>query len=287
MASDYRDGSEEMRQLRMGCLADAEGQTAPPILRNVPILQVQGVRRSYGGLVAVSDCTFNVEGRVTGLIGPNGAGKSTLVNIVSGTIRADQGSVVFNGTDITRYPSHRRARLGLARTFQLARQFQTLTALENVMVAAPDADVTLTGALCRRGRMKASERAIVETAMTVLADVGLESKCDEYAGNLSGGQMRLLELARVFIARPKLILLDEPMAGVSPALIEDITEQLLRLARTGVSIILVEHNLNIVENVCDQVIVMANGGVLAVGTMEEHRENASVVEAYLGAGHGG
>jgi neutral amino acid transport system ATP-binding protein len=248
------------------------------------ILTVTGLRRTFGGLVAVADCTFDVGSGITGVIGPNGSGKSTLVNLVAGMLAPHRGSIQFDGKDITRQPAHRRAQAGLIRTFQLSRQFQSLTVLENVMVAAPGPDDTLRGALWRRRSMRARDRATLASAIDVLGDVGLAAKSDEYAGNLSGGQMRLLELARAFMAQPRLILLDEPTAGVDPTLITQVKAQLSRLAASGVAVLLVEHNLAIVEELCERVVVVANGRVLAVGSMTDHRANSEVVNAYLGVG---
>jgi ABC-type branched-subunit amino acid transport system ATPase component len=249
-----------------------------------PILEVCALRRTFGGVVAVSDCTFEVHDGITGIIGPNGAGKSTMANLISGMLRSDQGSIRFRSDDITGLSVHKRARMGLVRSFQLSRQFLSMTVLENVMVASREPDDTLTGAFLRRSRMRANERTTVTRAMAVLADVGLDAKCNDYARNLSGGQMRLLELARAFIAEPTLVILDEPTAGVSPVLIDRITVQLERLVQAGTSIMLVEHNLRVVEDICSTVIVMASGRVLASGSLDEHRENSDVVAAYLGTG---
>jgi ABC-type branched-subunit amino acid transport system ATPase component len=249
-----------------------------------PLLVVERLRRTYGGVVAVDDCSFAVGAGITAMIGPNGAGKSTVVNLISGTVKPDSGRILFAGQDVTNQPPHCRSRAGLVRTFQLARTFDSLTVLENVMVFASQADDTFVGAIARRGRMRSRDRSVAEEARMILADFGLADKCDDYAGNLSGGQRRLLELARAFMAKPKVLLLDEPTAGVSPLLIDQIKEKLRQFADTGSSVLLIEHNLSVVDELCETAIVMADGRVLAEASMADHRDNREVVDAYLGRG---
>jgi len=249
-----------------------------------PILEVMGLSKAFGGVQAVHDCRFEITQRVTGIIGPNGAGKSTLIGLLSGTLLADAGRICFGGNEITRMAPHRRSQLGLTRTFQISRQFHTLSVLENLLVASPDADDRLIGAIVLRRQMKRRDRESVKRSLQVLEDVGLYAKRDDRAGELSGGQMRLLEIARAIIRQPKLVLFDEPTAGVNPVLIERVEEQLRNMAESGTTVLLVEHNLKVVERMCDSVIVVANGSVIAVGSMEEHRANDEVVKAYLGTG---
>ncbi len=249
-----------------------------------PMLEVTGLTRSFGGLTAVNDCAFRVEDPITGIIGPNGAGKSTLIALLSGTLMADSGTILFGGCDITKLAAHERARAGLSRTFQISRQFHTLSVLENLMVAAPSADDRLVAALLERRTMRRRDRETTVRALEVLDDVGLYAKRNDYAGSLSGGQMRLLEIARAIVAAPKMVLLDEPTAGVNPVLIARVEEQLHRMADSGTRVLLVEHNLKVVERLCSHVIVVASGSVIASGTMADHRANDAVVRAYLGTG---
>jgi ABC-type branched-subunit amino acid transport system ATPase component len=249
-----------------------------------PLLDVRGVAHSFGGVRAVDDCSFEVgAGSISALIGPNGAGKTTLVNCVSGALACEDGEVRFAGTDITNLPSRRVAGQGLIRTFQISREFGSLTVTENLLVTAPrQAGERLYNALLRPGLGKREDARNLERALTLLDTFGLFEMRDEYARNLSGGQKRLLELARAMIAEPKLLLLDEPMAGVNPALIEQISQHLLDFRDEGITFLMVEHNLNVVEQICDHVVVMASGRTLATGLMSELRANPEVVRAYLG-----
>jgi ABC-type branched-subunit amino acid transport system ATPase component len=251
------------------------------------ILSVREVRRSFGGVNALSGVSFSVgRGTITALIGPNGAGKTTLVNVVAGAIKPQSGAVVFDGRDITGHSPHDVALSGLIRTFQISREYPAMTVFENLMVSPQrQAGERLSTVLFRPGRYRAEERAHIERATEILAAFGLYEKRDEYARNLSGGQKRLLELARAVMAEPKLLVLDEPMAGINPALIEQLAEHIKNLRDTyGTTFLMVEHNLDIVERMCDDVIVMAVGQTLATGTMAELRENAEVVSAYLTGG---
>ena len=251
------------------------------------ILSVHDLRRSFGGVRALTGATFGVKrGTVTALIGPNGAGKTTLVNVVAGAMKPQAGSVVFDGRDITGRPSHDVALNGLIRTFQISREYPAMTVLENLMVSPQgQTGEHLWTVLFRPSRYRAEERAHLERALEVLADFGLYEKRNDYARSLSGGQKRLLELARAVMARPKLLVLDEPMAGINPALITRLAEHILALReREGTTFLMVEHNLDVVEDMCDNVIVMAVGRTLATGTMAELRENPEVVSAYLTGG---
>jgi ABC-type branched-subunit amino acid transport system ATPase component len=243
-----------------------------------------GLRKSFGGVQAVRGATFDVAaGQICALIGPNGAGKSTAVNLLSGALRADSGRVLLNGSDITGSPPHRIARAGLIRTYQLSRELRRLTVLENLMVVPlGQQGESLWNVFAHPRRVRAEERRHLERALEVLAAYGLYELRDSYAAQLSGGQKRLLELARSVMAQPRVLLLDEPMAGINPALIDKIGERIVSLREMGVTVLMVEHNLAVVERICDHVIVMAEGATLATGLMSQLRADPAVVRAYLG-----
>ncbi|HKV83160.1 MAG TPA: ABC transporter ATP-binding protein [Ktedonobacterales bacterium] len=248
------------------------------------ILEVEHLIHSFGGINAVDDCSLTVPaGKITALIGPNGAGKSTLINIVSGFYPRQQGRVIFDGAEVSRWPSHRIGRRGLIRTFQISRGYGAMTVLENLMVPPQQqAGESLFNAIFRPKLVAEDEKRHLEKALNMLDTFGLYEKRDEFARNLSGGQKRLLEMARALMSEPKLLLLDEPMAGVNPALADQLAQHIVTLSATGITFLLVEHNLGIVDQICDHVIVMANGRALATGTMGQVRANEEVVHAYLG-----
>jgi ABC-type branched-subunit amino acid transport system ATPase component len=247
-------------------------------------MRCEGITKAFQGVHAVNGAGFEVpDGQITALIGPNGAGKTTLVNILSGSMRCDSGREVIGETDVTNWPSHRVARLGLMRTFQLSRELGGLTVLENLLVA-PDhqAGESLLNVFFRPSLVKRQEQAHAERALGLLDTYGLYGLRDSRAAELSGGQKKLLEISRAVMASPKLLLLDEPMAGVNPALIERIGGYILDLKREGVTVLMIEHNLNVVEQICDHVIVLAEGRTLATGRLSDLRANKEVVRAYLG-----
>ncbi|MBO0834417.1 MAG: ABC transporter ATP-binding protein, partial [Actinobacteria bacterium] len=247
------------------------------------ILQVADVSRDYGGVRAVSGVSLSVRrGTVTGLIGPNGAGKSTLLAVLAGTDRATAGTVRYEGQDVTGMSAYKRARLGLVRTFQLASEFKQLTVMENLLSATPgNRGDSMHGALYGRRYWKNDEQAAIGRATDVLHRFGLEALANSYAGDLSGGQRRLVEIMRALMTDPKMLLLDEPMAGVHPELAHRIGEMLVGLSQDGLTVLMVEHELAIMDQFCDPVIVMADGSVLAQGTMAQLRDRTEVVEAYL------
>ena len=247
------------------------------------ILQATDLSRDFGGVHAVSGVCLSVRrGTVTGLIGPNGAGKSTLLSLLAGTERVSAGQVFYQGADVTGLPAFRRARLGLVRTFQLASEFRRLTVMENLLSAAPgNRGETMRGAFAGRRYWRGDEAAAVARAAGILERFGLTALANEYAGNLSGGQRRLVEIMRALMTGPAMLLLDEPMAGVHPELARRIGNLLAELAHDGMTVLIVEHELAIMDEFCDPVIVMAEGSVLAEGTMAQLRERTEVVEAYL------
>ncbi len=247
------------------------------------LLSVENLVHAFGGVKAVNDCSFTVgEGRIAALIGPNGAGKSTVINVVAGALPCQAGHIVFDGTDITGWPSYRIGRRGLIRTFQISREFAGLSVLENMLVPPPrQAGEGLWNTLVRPSLGRRDDVRLAEKALHVLNRFGLYTLRHQYARNLSGGEKRLLELARAVMAEPRLLLLDEPMAGVNPALLERLCGHIIELRDSGITLVLVEHNLGVVEQICDHVIVMDFGRTLAVGVMDELRRNPEVVRAYL------
>jgi ABC-type branched-subunit amino acid transport system ATPase component len=246
-------------------------------------LQVEDLRIAFGGVHAVDGTSFTIpEGEVTGLIGPNGAGKSTALKIIAGALRPDSGRVLYEGRDIAGHPAWQIARLGLLRTFQLSSEFAHLTVMENLLVAAPGQRAsTFAGSLRGKRYWRQQQAALVARARELLAEFDMLHAIDQYAGELSGGQKRLVEIMRALMAEPKLLLLDEPLAGVNPSLRLIVEDHLMRLRQGGLTMVMVEHELGTVERCCDAVIVMAQGRVLATGTMAELRANQEVVDAYL------
>jgi ABC-type branched-subunit amino acid transport system ATPase component len=249
-----------------------------------PLLQARGIRKTYGGLEALSGVDLDLApGRITGLIGPNGAGKTTLLNVISGVERATRGQVFFLGEDIGSLPQHRLAARGLVRTFQISRELGQLTVLENLLLArARQTGEGLIGLFARPKRVRQEEEAAIEIARAALQKVNLWRLADAPAATLSGGQKKLLELSRALMLKPRLVLLDEPAAGVAPAMEEVLVATIRSLADEGVDFLIVEHDLDIVAALCDHVYVMAAGKVLTEGTFAQVVGDARVVEAYLG-----
>jgi neutral amino acid transport system ATP-binding protein len=248
------------------------------------LLEVRGVVRGFDGVRAVDGATFDVvEGSITGLIGPNGAGKSTLFSCMSGFLRAQSGRVLLHGRRIDRLAPHRIARRGLVRTFQTPRTLTRMSVFENVVLAAPHhPGEQLGGAFAGRVR----ERESRARANELLALVGLDGHADALAGTLSGGQRKLLDLIRALMTEPHILLLDEPMAGVSPTLRVQLLEHIRALRdRDGITLLVVEHDLDFVMEASDRVVVMNNGRVIADGTPDQVRNDEAVVDAYLGARH--
>ena len=262
----------------------ARSSGAVPLARpGEVVLEAVGVSREFGGVRAVDDVSFSVRaGTLTGLIGPNGAGKSTLLAMLAGTLPVSSGRVIYRGQDVTGLAAFRRARLGLVRTFQLASEFKRLTVMENLLSAVPgNRGDSFRGAVLGKRYWRADEAAAIVRAEGMLERFGLEGFANHYAGDLSGGQRRLVEIMRALMAEPGMLLLDEPMAGVHPNLARRIGDQLVALVQEGMTILMVEHELAIMDEFADPVVVMAEGSVLAEGTMEQLRSRTEVVEAYL------
>ncbi|HEX7383026.1 MAG TPA: ABC transporter ATP-binding protein [Burkholderiaceae bacterium] len=248
------------------------------------MLDVAGVVTRFGGLRAVDGVSFRLRpGRITGLIGPNGAGKTTLFDTIAGLHRPSAGTIEFEGRRIAGLPPHRIFHRGLVRTFQIPRPFPEMTVLENVMlVPARQAGERFWNNWVARRRVRAEERACRERARAALAFVGLERLAGAHAKQLSGGQHKLLELARVLMAEPRLVLLDEPGAGVNPTLLLTLMDKLRELNARGITLLVIEHNMDLVMSLCDPILVMAQGRLLLEGTPDEVRADARVLEAYLG-----
>lgn len=248
------------------------------------LLGVEELTITFGGLVAVDKVSFSVTaGTIVGLIGPNGAGKSSALKAIGGELRPASGRVLLDGVDLVGRAPYEAARRGLVRTFQLGGEFARLTVMENLLVAVPRLrGDTLLGALAGRRWWRANQEAEVQRAREILAGLELRDKEDAFAGDLSGGQRKLVEIARALMARPKLLLLDEPMAGVNRSLARRIEASLAKLRQDGLALLLVEHELGSVGRLCDRVVVMANGAKIAEGDMTEVRSRSEVLGAYLG-----
>lgn len=251
------------------------------------MIEFENVTKAFGGLIAVNDCSFTIPtGEITGLIGPNGAGKTTAFNIIAGLYYPTSGRVLFDGTDISRLKAHARQRLGLARTFQLAHEFSKMTVLENLMVAASHPiGESVFAAVFSPGRYQKEEREAHSRALEILEFLEIPQLKDEMAGNLSGGQKKLLELGRTMMSDPDIVLLDEPGAGVNPTLMVKLADDIQRLnEERGYTFCIIEHDMDLVEKLCHPIIVMAEGAVLAQGSMADIRRNQEVLDAYLGGG---
>ncbi len=252
-----------------------------------PILQIDGITKRFGPVTAVRNCSFQLEaGKITGLIGPNGAGKSTLFNIVAGVYHPDSGEVRLGGENITGLPSHDLFARGLLRTFQIPQEFSSMTAIENLlMVPAFQIGEKLTNALFFRKRFLSQEREILDKAATVIDFLGLDHVKNELAGNLSGGQKKLLELGRTLMVDAKVVLLDEIGAGVNRTLLNTLSDHIEELNREfGKTFFIIEHNMEFISRMCHRVTVMIEGEIVTEGLPEQVLSDPLVVEAYFGGG---
>jgi branched-chain amino acid transport system ATP-binding protein len=249
-----------------------------------PLLSVTGITKRFGGVEALAGCTLSIrEGSVTGLIGPNGAGKTTLFNVISGLTQADGGEIRLGGDRLDGLSAHAIAQRGIARTFQIPRPLSRMTVLENVLVyAQSQPGEALARVFASPALVASSERRLRERAQAILETVDLAPLAGERAETLSGGQKKLLELARALMSEPRIILLDEPGAGVNPTLMRSLVEAIRALQATGRTFFLIEHDMDLVTELCDPVIVMAQGRTLMEGPFAEVRRDPRVLEAYLG-----
>jgi branched-chain amino acid transport system ATP-binding protein len=249
------------------------------------LIEVRNVTKRFGSVVAVDNCSLKVErGTITGLIGPNGAGKTTMFNMVAGAFAPTSGTILLDGEDVTGLAAHELYEHGLSRTFQIAQEFTHLTALENLMVVtAGKGEESFFDACFRRGKIHADELAARRKAQEILQILRLTHVKNEQAGNLSGGQKKLLELGRVMMAEPRVVLLDEVAAGVNRTLLNDLASVVESLNRDkGLTFFVIEHDMDLIARLCDPVIVMAAGSVMVQGPMAEIRKNPEVIEAYFG-----
>ncbi|MGW9346837.1 branched-chain amino acid transport system ATP-binding protein [Nocardiopsis flavescens] len=263
-------------------MSDAE--TVPGSKKADPILVVDDVRRSFGGLTAVDVGHLEVQrGTITALIGPNGAGKSTLFNLLTGFDRVDKGTWSFQGRTISGKRGHQVARAGMVRTFQLTKALTRLTVLDNMLLGAKgQAGERMAGAFARP-LWKRQEKANTERAMELLERFKLIAKRDDMAGSLSGGQRKLLEMARALMTDPDMIMLDEPMAGVNPALVQSLLGHITSLRDEGKTVLFVEHDMDVIMGISDWIVVLAQGQVIAEGRPSDIRSNQQVIDAYLGS----
>jgi neutral amino acid transport system ATP-binding protein len=262
------------------------GEAVPGVKKVDPILIADDVKRTFGGLTAVDVQHVEIpRNAITALIGPNGAGKTTFFNLLTGFDKPDTGDWSFEGRSLARVPAYRVARMGLIRTFQLTKSLALLSVMENMKLGAKDQ----TGENIFRGLIpsiwRKQDQEIEEKALEILTRFKLDAKKDDYAASLSGGQRKLLEMARALMSDPTLVMLDEPMAGVNPALTQSLLDHILDLKAQGMTVLFVEHDMHMVRHIADWVIVMAEGRVVAEGDPHEVMKDPAVIDAYLGAHH--
>jgi len=251
----------------------------------INLLEINSVTKAFGGLKAVNNCSLNVtKGSITGLIGPNGAGKTTLFNVITGQLPADKGQILIDGENIEKLPPHITHSKGIVRTFQIPRELKRMTVLENLMVVKTNqSGENLFTTWLNPWKVKQEEEANLKKAEETLEFLKLSHLADEYAGNLSTGQKKLLEIGRTLMSDPKIILLDEPAAGVNPTLMNNIVERIEQISKEfKITFLIIEHNMEIIMNLCDPIIVMSDGSKLAEGNAKDIRNNKDVIDAYLG-----
>ena len=250
------------------------------------MLTVENLAKEFDGLTAVNDLNFTVEpNTISGLIGPNGAGKTTTFNMVAGHLKPSGGKIYFDGKEITNLRPHQTFQLGIVRTFQIPRPFSGMTVLENLtMVPRNQIGEKIWNNWLRNNSVEREEQQIREKANGLLEFLNLSDLQNEYSGNLSGGQLKLLELGRALMSDPKMILLDEPAAGVNPTLLEEIIDRIRDIHSQGVTFLIIEHNMELVMRLCSSILVMAEGDILMRGGPEEVRSDPRLIDAFLGGG---
>ncbi len=260
------------------------GDAVPGVKKVDPIIVVDGVKRTFGGLTAVDVDHLEVpRNAITALIGPNGAGKTTLFNLLTGFDKPDSGSWTFDGRSLSGVPAFRAARMGLVRTFQLTKALGLLTVLENMKLGAKDQTGEKFLSSIFPFLWRKQEEELEVRAMELLTKFKLDAKADDFAASLSGGQRKLLEMARALMGQPTMVMLDEPMAGVNPALTQSLLEHILDLKDEGMTVLFVEHDMHMVRHIADWVVVMAEGRIVAEGAPADVMKNPAVIDAYLGA----
>jgi len=265
---------------------DTEPSTETSAKKTDSILVADGVTRTFGGLTAVHVEHFEIQrGKITALIGPNGAGKTTFFNLLTGFDKPDSGAWMFNGQSLDGVPPYKVARLGMVRTFQLTKVLSRLTVIENMRLGATGQRGEKFLPSLFRGLWSGQEATNTERAMDLLGRFKLDAKRDDFAGSLSGGQRKLLEMARALMVDPELIMLDEPMAGVNPALKQSLLGHVKSLRDEGRTVLFVEHDMDMVRDISDWVVVMAQGKIVAEGPPDTVMANQAVIDAYLGAHH--
>jgi neutral amino acid transport system ATP-binding protein len=282
-AGGFKSG-DAPRRLAQAALKDVAWEVG--VAKPDPAIVVDGVTRSFGGLVAVSVDHLEIQrGGITGLIGPNGAGKTTLFNLLTGFDQPNTGTWSYDGRSLGQLRPYQVARLGVVRTFQLTKALSRLTVLQNMLLGAQDQRGESFLRALIPGTWRAQEKANTEKALDLLRRFKLDAKKDDFAGTLSGGQRKLLEMARALMSDPQVVMLDEPMAGVNPALTQSLLGHVKDLREQGMTVIFVEHDMDVVRDISDWVVVMAAGRIIAEGAPESISQNQAVVDAYLGAHH--
>lgn len=277
-------GNKPMKKTPQKSTGLHQGEARPGVPKVDPILVADHVSRKFGGLVAVDVEHLEIpRGAITALIGPNGAGKTTLFNLLTGFDKPDTGSWSFSGENLAGIPAHKVAEMGQVRTFQLTKALGLLTVLENMKLGAKDQTGESLFQSIFPFLWKKQEAEIEERALAILERFKLLKLKDDFAASLSGGQRKLLEMARALMTNPTLVMLDEPMAGVNPALTESLLEHILDLKTQGMTVLFVEHDMHMVRHIADWVVVMAEGRIIAEGPPEDVMKDEAVVDAYLGS----